>query len=116
MNQLGNLHECGGAAFWSEHVSRQEAGELSARQYCLEHGLAVASFYYWRRKLEHQASGAPVAPAPHAPHSEQFIEVTRLVASRSQWTMEVQLAGGAVIRLARGGDPEDLAHAAQVLS
>lgn len=37
--------------FWESHVEAWQTGGQTQRAYCREHGLSLASFGYWRRKL-----------------------------------------------------------------
>lgn len=46
----------GKAISMSEHIDRCEASGMSASAYCRKHQLALATFYYWRKKV----SGLPV--------------------------------------------------------
>jgi hypothetical protein len=52
-------------AFWAVHVAALKLEATSASQYAKQHGLAVKSLYYWRRKLAvtkltHQAETKPI--------------------------------------------------------
>lgn len=38
--------------FWAAHVAALKLEATSASQYATQHGLAVKSLYYWRRKIE----------------------------------------------------------------
>ncbi len=102
-------------SYWRSHLERQERSGLSIREYCLREGFSQASLYNWRKRL--RASPGHSSPAVvDAP----FLELTHLLASPSaataaRWEMEVTLPGGAVVRLARGFDPESLRRAVEVL-
>jgi hypothetical protein len=39
------------AAFWSEKLAAHSASGVSARELCQREGLALPSFYLWRRRL-----------------------------------------------------------------
>ncbi len=39
-------------SYWQDLVAAQEAGGLSARQFCAHQGLVLSQFYYWRRRLQ----------------------------------------------------------------
>ena len=41
-----------GAEFWAEHVTASQLESIPASEYARQHGLAVKSLYYWRRKLK----------------------------------------------------------------
>jgi len=38
-------------AEWKRLVAEYEAGEVSQRAFCAQHGLAYSSFGYWRKQL-----------------------------------------------------------------
>ena len=37
---------------WTAHVAAIKQGSISARAYAQQHGISLASLYYWRRKLK----------------------------------------------------------------
>ena len=43
---------------WSALIQECNASGLSNRQFCRQHGISEKSFYYWLRKLRHQAAEA----------------------------------------------------------
>ena len=40
---------------WSALIRECNASGLSNREFCRQHGISEKSFYYWLRKLRHQA-------------------------------------------------------------
>lgn len=38
--------------FWRQHIDNCQASSLSQKDYCCTHGLALATFSYWKRKLQ----------------------------------------------------------------
>ena len=55
--------------FWRQVVARQPTSGLSINRFCAREGLATATFYTWRRRLEQGVGGrggmtAPVGFAP----------------------------------------------------
>ena len=44
---------------WRRRIAEQVHGGQSIRAYCKQHGLANASFHYWKRRLRAEASPAP---------------------------------------------------------
>jgi transposase len=49
---------------WSAHVQGWQASGVSQAGYCRTHGLSLASFGYWRRKLAGEAPPVPAALLP----------------------------------------------------
>jgi len=41
---------------WSALIQECNASGLSNREFCRQHGISEKSFYYWLRKLRHQAA------------------------------------------------------------
>ncbi len=102
-------------SYWRAHLARQERSGLTVREYCLREGFSQASLYNWRKRLR-TSPGQPSPVVADAP----FLELTHLFAPPSaaaapRWEMELTLPGGAVVRLARGFDPESLRRAVEVL-
>ena len=57
------------AEFWASHVKAASLVPTPASEYAKQHGLAVKSLYYWRRKLEalsniSQRAGNTAKPIP----------------------------------------------------
>lgn len=40
--------------FWQRHIDGCQASSQSQKDYCNAHGLALATFSYWKRKLQKQ--------------------------------------------------------------
>lgn len=92
---------------WRERVARWQASGLSVRAFCRQHGLAEASFYYWKREL--QARDATVSPGIATEPTESaswpksppmFVPVT--VLPESALTVEVHCPSGHVVLLSVG--------------
>ena len=70
---------------WEQLMAQYEAGDLSQRQFCEQHGLAYSTFGYWRKQLRQPAS---------------LIELPMLPTSESRdWRVELDLGKGVVLRL-----------------
>lgn len=89
---------------WRERVARWQASGLSARAFCRQHGLAEASFYYWKRELRSRDAALPpdVAAAPRKSASwpkspPVFVPVT--VLPGSMLAVEVRCPSGHVVLL-----------------
>ena len=48
----------GDTEFWTSHVEACHRQGIAASEYAREHGLTLASLYYWRRKLKLAAAVA----------------------------------------------------------
>ena len=71
---------------WRQLVDRQAASGLSRRQFCSQEQINHTSFERWYRRL---SAGAG------------FVEVSPLVRGSSSWSVEVELAGGTIVRVGR---------------
>jgi transposase-like protein len=84
---------------WRRWIAQWRTSGLSVRHFCARHGLATASFYAWRRRLQQRAIDVPavvpvqvVADAPLPPSS----------------ALELVLADGRIVRVAPGFDAATL--------
>ena len=60
--------------FWRQTLQRFEGSGLSAAQFCRRHGLALSSFWAWKRTLrlrQQQTKAAPAATAAAPPKPSQ---------------------------------------------
>jgi hypothetical protein len=64
-----------GKDFWQQAVLDQEASSLSRSQFCLERGLAKATFFKWRKALKQQTLCALPAYHPQAQSLPGFLAV-----------------------------------------
>jgi len=70
---------------WEQLMAQYEAGDLSQRIFCEQHGLAYSTFGYWRKQLRQPAS---------------LIELPMLPTGESRdWRVELDLGKGMVLRL-----------------
>jgi hypothetical protein len=93
---------------WRQHVLQQAQSGLSVAEFCVQHQLAAASFYQWKRKLSAQPAAdskrlgngkilANVTPATHA--TGAFLPVTIMANRvRAAW-IELTLPNGTLVRL-----------------
>ena len=98
-------------AFWRKVLARQRGSGLSVKGFCQQEGLAVASFYYWKRRIREQGS-------EHQP-AVQFAPV-RVVAqeparSEAGGVIEIRLSRARRIRLRGPVDSQQLAAVVAVL-
>ncbi|WP_426116994.1 IS66 family insertion sequence element accessory protein TnpA [Massilia sp. PWRC2] len=54
----------GDTEFWTSHVESCQRGGTAASAYARQHGLTLASLYYWRRKLKLSAAVGDSSSAP----------------------------------------------------
>jgi len=48
---MDRLNRSARAGYWQQLLNEQAASGLTARAFCIQKGLAVQSFYQWKRKL-----------------------------------------------------------------
>lgn len=73
---------------WTRHVDGWRSSGLSQAAYCSEHGLSLASFGYWRRRLARPAESPPTGLLP-----------IRVASPSSSAAVEVRLPNGLVLVL-----------------
>lgn len=103
--------------FWRRVMRRWRRSGLSVRGYCLEHGLAVSAFYFWRRtiaerdrQVNRQRHHGP-RRRPRRAGPPLFLPLQ--VASAS--VLEIVLGPGRVVRVPAGFDPATLRQLLAVL-
>jgi transposase-like protein len=117
---------------WLELVEAQAASELKVDQFCQQHGLAVSTFFGWKRRLkqeglladrEQPAASAKGAEAMSAERGASatttdlstFIELTTSTEQAAS-PLELVLPGDVVIRVHRHFDPQTLRQVVEALS
>jgi len=91
---------------WQQWIQEWRASGLSVRGFCLRRGLAQASFYGWRRKLERRAA----QPATFIP-----LHILADAGPAPGRALEVILAGGRSVRVPPGFDRATLRQVLAVL-
>jgi transposase len=91
---------------WRRWIDQWRVGGLSVRAFCARHGLAIASFYTWRRVLKQRAADEVV----FAP-----VQVVADVVPTHTSALEVVLTDGRAVRVAPGFDPVTLRQLLAVL-
>ncbi len=87
---------------WLDLVSRWQRSGQSVRAFCRRQRLSEPSFYLWRRRLRQRE-------LPHArDHAAAFVQLTVAAAPPARPAIELVLAGGRVLRVPPGFDPEQL--------
>jgi hypothetical protein len=97
--------------YWSKHIAAIKFQGISASAYAKQHDLALATVYYWQRKLQSNTTAATTAVPMVAPRRpSKFIALTvgdpvRDVA-RSQTPCTLVLAGGLRLEMSALPDPQ----------
>lgn len=89
---------------WSAHVQAWQCSGDTQAAYCRGHGLSLASFGYWRRKLTGSVQSASAAVLP-----------IRVAPAVQEARVEVRLPGGIVLGVA-AADPAWLAGLLRLLA
>ena len=80
---------------WRQRLARFESPGLSAPDFCVKEGVALSSFYAWRRRLNGPAA------TPAADQAESRFVPIRI---REAAPVELHLPGGVTLRLTPGCD------------
>jgi len=96
-------------ALWSSRVAQWKGSGLSQREFCANHGLALSTFQWWRRRLAdagQRTSGAVFLPLPMNPQpvasSTSLVEVELRSGTRLRFEGEAaQLATHSLVRRVR---------------
>jgi transposase-like protein len=92
MSNTANSNTRRSRSAWEQLMAQYEAGDLSQRIFCEQHGLAYSTFCYWRKQLRQSASIEN--------HSEHLLELPMLPVDESpDWRIELDLGKGMVLRL-----------------
>jgi hypothetical protein len=89
--------------YWRAMLRRWHDSGLSVRAFCEEHGLAVPSFYAWRRTLAQRDAAVRFVPVQVTAEPE-----LRTMAAGSPSGLELVLAADRRLRIAPGFDAPTL--------
>ena len=78
-------------AEWEALVAKYERSGLSRKRFCDQESISLSSLDYWRHRLNREPRNEAVP----------FIELPT-IATAPAWDVELELGGGAVLRLRRG--------------
>ena len=82
--------------YWSKLIAEQEGRGQKVRPFCRERGIGEHSFHYWRKRLRES-------------ETVQFALLeTKPRANGMAVALELVLASGELLRIARGADSETL--------
>ncbi|OCX70965.1 IS66 family insertion sequence element accessory protein TnpA [Acidithiobacillus thiooxidans] len=97
-------------AFWQQQMEGFAASGLSVKAYCAQQGIAVANWYYWRKRLGKSAE-SPVRVSG----AEKFLPITLAPNRASMPAVEIQLLSGRSLKLSAPLDASWLQSLVQVL-
>jgi putative transposase len=104
-----NLIEVGprkrSVAEWRALVRAYAQRSGTAPEFCREHGVAVSTLDWWRRRLQKEPGSVGPGRRRRAATTQpvSFIELPAVSsAARTQWDIELELGEGMVLRLRRG--------------
>lgn len=85
---------------WRERFERFDQSELTVAEFCELEGYSTGSFYQWRRKLDAEEPCEPPSFIPVSLGSNDLED-------RSDRRIEIELPGGATVRLAIQATPAE---------
>jgi transposase-like protein len=92
------------ARFWRKAVRDAARSGLSTREFCRQHNLHESQFYWWQRRLEAGPTSPRRKQAAETPSFALVSEEPRAADAG----IEVVLAGGRRLRIAKGVDEATL--------
>lgn len=95
------------AAYWRKQIEAFQTSDLSIKDYCAQKGIAVANWYYWRKRL---AEAQPMVRG-----ADGFLPVTLKPAALSTLPVEIHLLSGRSLKLSAPVDAGWLHTLVQVL-
>ncbi|MFN9413887.1 MAG: IS66 family insertion sequence element accessory protein TnpA [Pirellula sp.] len=108
---MDRLNRSAKAGVWQLLLNEQAASGLTARAFCIQKGLAVQSFYQWKRKLL-QPIGPRDNPVLVKPSVQSLVPV-RIVASAPKPTslpIQIVTPSGFSVRVDSSMSPSEIAH------
>ena len=91
---------------WAEIIESQSHSGLSAKKYCQQESIGLASFYHWRKRIDNDS---PRGPLDSSVKSGPFIDMGRLRSGGSDMpanekgiTITLDLGGGLKLTVRRG--------------
>ena len=92
MSNTANSNTRRSRSAWEQLMAQYEAGDVSQRIFCEQHGLAYSTFGYWRKQLRR--------PVHNENQPASLIELPLLSTDESRgWRVELDLGKGMVLRL-----------------
>lgn len=88
---------------WRARLDRFGRSELTIAEFCQLEGYSTASFYQWRRRLQH-------SPSPRTPAFVPVDLTDEVVDPPARASIRIELPGGAVVQLPAGMDVDQQRH------
>ncbi|MFN9415352.1 MAG: IS66 family insertion sequence element accessory protein TnpA [Pirellula sp.] len=108
---MDRLNRSAKAEYWQQRLNEQAASGLTASAFCIQKGLAVQSFYQWKRKLL-QPIGLRDNPVLVKPAVQSLVPV-RIVASNprpASLPIQIVTPSGFSVRVDSSMSPSEIAH------
>lgn len=96
--------------FWRRQIEGFAASGLSVKEYCAQQGIAVANWYYWRKRFGKNAQARLMVSG-----AEEFLPITLAPNRALIPTVEIQLLSGRSLKLSAPLDTSWLQSLVQVL-
>ena len=97
--------------FWKKHIQYWQKANITQTQYCNKHGLSIAAFRWWRRRLSNTT--AQESPLSKQVNSEtEFTELPipiKIKPSSNAYDYEIGLSNQTRLRLRANFDPQMVA-------
>jgi transposase-like protein len=87
---------------WRQQIDRQKISGLSIAAFCRRHSIAVATFYFWKRRLSEPEQGSAFVEVRPPPVNDAASS------GQTHRSIELCLRGGRRLRLRRGFDRQVL--------
>ena len=106
---------------WLRHIRRWQGSWLTVREYCECHRLSEASFYSWKRTLQHRGLLTETTAVDGLPHVDTgakaplFLPVAVSPAETASECIDLVLPDGWTVRVAAGFDVGTLRQLLAVL-
>ncbi len=97
-------------AFWRGVLQRHAASGMSVRAFCEQERLTESTFFAWRRTIAERNG-----QAKRSPRSPAFVPVTVTDRSAPEASIELELAGGRMLRFPQSISTERLVALIQAL-
>ena len=90
------------ASEWRALIRAFSRGDVTRKQFCDRHGVALSTFDWWRSRLRRELSQTAPGITPSQP-SALFVELARdakpVSAASPSWDVELELSGGVCLRM-----------------
>ncbi|SET90872.1 hypothetical protein SAMN05443270_3187 [Lacrimispora sphenoides] len=100
-------------SLWIERIQKCRASNQKVSDWCTAHDVSIKSYYYWLRKIKHEAFDT--IPAERKPkvstvvsHPSMFAEVPYAVAKSSSSTAVIIRLGNMTLEIQNGANQETI--------